>query len=118
LGSMPMQHGYGQGGGPQGGQHVVQLGRSIVLQPKPFYMVLSKCKKVTWEPITKKVWSSALKSNVNFTFLRWSLSHYYNYQMNDNDIADQLRLVYLIMHFQRNNKWWWALFIWGYNFQW
>ncbi len=33
--------------------------------------------------------------------------------MNDNDIADQLRLVYQIMRFQRNNKWWWALFLWG-----
>ncbi len=82
---------------------------------KPFYMVSSKCKKVTWEPITKKVWSSALKWNVGFTFLRWSLSHDYNYQINDNDIADQLRLVYQIMHFQRNNKWWWALFLWGYK---
>ncbi len=35
--------------------------------------------------------------------------------MNDNDIADQLRLVYRIMRFQRNNKWWWALFLWGYE---
>jgi hypothetical protein len=35
--------------------------------------------------------------------------------MNDNDIADQLRLVYWIMCFQRNNKWWWVLFLWGYE---
>ncbi len=35
--------------------------------------------------------------------------------MNDNDITDQLRLVFRIMHFQRNNKWWWALFLWGYE---
>ena len=61
---------------------------------KPFYMISSKVEKVSWEPIVKKVWSSALKPNVHFTFLRWSLSHDYNYQMNDNDIADQLRLVY------------------------
>jgi hypothetical protein len=73
---------------------------------KPFYMISSKCDKVSWEPVTKKVWSSNLKANVNFTFLRWSLSHSYNYEMNDNDVADQLRLVYRIMRFQRNNKWW------------
>ncbi len=82
---------------------------------KPFYMILSKCEKVSWEPITKKVWSSALRSKVDFKFLRWSLSHDYNFEMNDNDIADQLRLVYRIMRFQRNNKWWWALFLWGYE---
>jgi hypothetical protein len=82
---------------------------------KPFYMISSKCEKVSWDPVTKKVWSSSLKSNVDFKFLRWSLSHDYNYQMNDYDIADQLRLVYQIMHFQRNNKWWWALFLWGYK---
>jgi hypothetical protein len=61
---------------------------------KPFYMISSKCEKVSWDPVTKMVWSSSLKSNVDFKFLCWSLSHDYNYQMNDNDIADQLRLVY------------------------
>jgi len=65
--------------------------------------------------VAKKVWSSNLKQNVDFTFLRWSLSHGYNFEMNDNNIADQLRLVYRIMRFQRNNKWWWALFLWGYE---
>ena len=35
--------------------------------------------------------------------------------MNDNDIANQLRLVYRFMRFQRNNKWWWALFLCVYE---
>ena len=82
---------------------------------KPFYMISSKCDEVSWTPVTKKVWSSNLRQNVEFTFLRWSLSHGYNFEMNDNDIADQLRLVYRIMRFQRNNKWWWALLLWGYE---
>ncbi len=47
--------------------------------------------------------------------LRWSMSNDYNFQMNDDDIADQLRHVYWIIRFQRNNKWWWALFLWGYE---
>jgi hypothetical protein len=55
---------------------------------KPFYMILSRCKSVTLTPITKKLWSSCLQWKVNFTFLRWSMSHDYNFQMNDNDIAD------------------------------
>jgi hypothetical protein len=28
---------------------------------------------------------------------------------------DQPRLIYQIMHFQRNNKWWWALLLWAYE---
>jgi hypothetical protein len=79
---------------------------ALCYDQKPFFTILSKCKKVSWEPVKKTVWPSSLKSNVNFTFLHWSLSHDYNYQMNDNDIADQLRLVYWIMRFQRNNNWW------------
>jgi hypothetical protein len=63
----------------------------------------------------KKLWSTSLQRKVDFRFLRWSMSNDYNFQMNDNDIADQLRLVYQIMRFQRNNKWWWALFLWGYE---
>ena len=82
---------------------------------KPFYMISHSCESVTWVPIEKKVWSSALKKMVDFSFLRWNLSDDYNYEMNDNDVADQLRLVYRIMRFQRNVKWWWALFLWAYE---
>ena len=82
---------------------------------KPFYMISHSCESITWVPVTKKVWSSTLKKNVDFAFLRWNLSNDYNFEMNDNDIADQLRLVYRFMRFQRNNKWWWALFLWGYE---
>jgi hypothetical protein len=78
-------------------------------------MISSKCEEVSWEPVAKKLWSSSLKKQTDFTFLRWSLSHDYNFEMNDNDIADQLRLVYRIMRFQQNNKWWWALFLWAYE---
>ena len=59
--------------------------------------------------------SSTLKKTAYFNFLRWNLSNDYNYEMNDNDIANQLRLAYRFMRFQRNIKWWWALFLWGYE---
>ncbi len=55
---------------------------------KPFYMISSKCEKVSWDPVTKKVWSSSLKSNVDFKFLRWSLSHDYNYQIAEACLLD------------------------------
>jgi hypothetical protein len=88
---------------------------ALCYDQKPFYMILSRCESVTWTPIRKKLWSTSLQRKVDFTFLRWSMSNDYNFQMNDNDIADQLRLVYWIMRFQSNNKWWRALFLWGYE---
>ena len=72
-------------------------------------MISHSVEEVTWIEHTKQVWSSVLRRNVDFKFLWWALSDDYNYEMNDNDVADQLRLVYRIMHLQRNNKWWWAL---------
>ena len=82
---------------------------------KLFYMILHSCESVGWVPVSKKVWSSTLRQTVDFSFLRWNLSNDYNYEMNNNNIADQLHLVYRTQRFQRNQKWWWALFIWGYE---
>jgi hypothetical protein len=36
---------------------------------KPFYMISHSCESVSWTPVTKKVWSTALEMTVNFTFL-------------------------------------------------
>lgn len=82
---------------------------------KPFYMISHSCESVTWTTCERMVYSSSLRATVPFKFLRWNLSDDYNFEMNDNDIADQLRLVYRFMRFQRNNKWWWALFLWAYE---
>ena len=64
--------------------------------------------KIDWVTKTKMIYSH------NAKFLRWSLSDTYNQEMNDNDIADQLRLIYRCLRFMRNSKWWWAefLFVW------
>ena len=71
--------------------------------------------EVTWVVKTKPMWSRALKREIDYKFLRWSLSHNYNYEMNDNDIADQLRLVYRMQRFQRNQKWLWSLWLWSFE---
>jgi hypothetical protein len=71
---------------------------------KSFYMISHSCENVLWTPITKKVLSNNLKKLVDYTFLHWNLSEDYNLEMNNNNIADQLWLVYCIMRFQRNNK--------------
>ena len=59
----------------------------------------------------KTIYSDAEGHDVVHKFLRWSLSDNYNHEMNDNDIADQLRLVYRCLRFMRNTKWWWCEFL-------
>jgi hypothetical protein len=63
---------------------------ALCYNQKPFYMISSRCESVTWTPIAKKLCSKSLQRKVDFTFLRWLMSNDYNFEMNDNDIADQL----------------------------
>ncbi len=77
-------------------------------------MVSYSIECLTWVECEKKIWSHHHKKNVMFKFLFWNLSDDYNYKMNDNCIADKLWLVYCMMRFPLNEKWWWALFIWGF----
>ena len=79
---------------------------------KPFYMITHSIPEVTWVVCEKMIHSSLLGKKTVFRFLRCNVSNDYNYEMNDNDVADQMRLVYRIQRFQRNYKWWWALWIW------
>lgn len=48
-------------------------------------------------------------------FLRLSVNDSYNLNMNNVDIADQLRGNYRSDRWMRKLKWWWALFFWGHN---
>jgi len=80
---------------------------------KPFYMISQSIEEVTWVEHSKRIFSHSLRRSVDYKFLRWALSHDYNFQMNDNDVADQLRLVYRLQRMQRNQKWWWALWMWA-----
>ena len=80
---------------------------------KPFYMLSHSIEEVTWVEKVRKVWSRMFGCPMPYKFLRWILSDDYNFEMNDNDIADQLRLVYRLQRMQRNQKWWWALWMWA-----
>ena len=57
---------------------------------KPFYMISHSVQEVTWVEHQKRIYSYWQKKIVNFIFLRWNLSHDYSFEMNNNDIADQL----------------------------
>ncbi len=78
-------------------------------------MIPHSIDQLTWVECKKHVWSHLLKRNVMFKFLQWNLSDDYNYEMNDNDITNQLCLVYHLQMFQHNEISWWALFMWGFE---
>ena len=68
-------------------------------------MLLHSAEEVIWVKHEKLVYSHLLKRNVPYNFLCLKFLHKYNFEMNDNDIVDQLRLVYHIICSQRNQKW-------------
>ena len=82
---------------------------------KLLYMISHNIPEVTWVKKEKKVYSRELRKDVPYKFLRYNISYDYNYKMNNNDIADQLQLVYRMQRSQRNYKWWWALWLWGFE---
>ncbi len=47
--------------------------------------------------------------------MHFRISHIHNFEMNDNDIADQFQLQYPLMRFCCNIKWQWALWFWGFE---
>ncbi len=61
---------------------------------KPFDMVSNVTTKVGWNVVEKKVQSQSAKKNNIYCFLFFSMSDDYNFQMNDNNIADKLHLEY------------------------
>ncbi len=65
-----------------------------VYDKKPFYLFINVAREITWNEVTKKVWSDQMCKNIKMKFLCFCIPHNYNFEMNDNDIVDQLRLQY------------------------
>ena len=83
---------------------------------KPVYILTNACHEVKWIEKKKKVWDDEKQENVWITFWRMNIIDFYNYNMGNVDIADQLRNVYRYdTQWHRNRKWWWALWWWGYQ---
>ena len=82
---------------------------------KLLYMISHNIPEVTWVKKEKTVYSRELRKDVPNQFLWYNISYDYNYKKNDNDISYQLRLVYQMQRSQRNYKWWWALWLWGFE---
>ena len=78
-------------------------------------MISNDAEEITWVVKEKKMYSTKSKKLVPFKFLCFSISNNYNFEMNDNDIVNQLQLQYHMMNFTCNTKWWWELWLWWFE---
>ena len=75
---------------------------------------LSTCvEKVEWVEKTRMVWDRSSEIVREGTFLCLSVNDSYNMNMNNVDIADQLRNQYRPDKWMRKQKWWWSMFFGG-----
>lgn len=79
---------------------------------KPVYFVTNACKSVKWVEKKRKLWHKERGKKVMVPFFRLNIVDEYNNGMGDVDQADQLRLQYRIHYWLRNQKWWFAIFLW------
>ena len=86
-----------------------------VYDTKPVQFLSMSCTSLTWIEKVKKVFDKKEQRNVNMKFLRCNVTDEYNNGMNGVDVADQLRGSYRIDRWMRKRKWWWALWMWGFQ---
>ena len=83
---------------------------------KPVYFLTSATPDLKWVEKEKKVYDSKQKKTVNMPFYRLNIIDFYNHNMGNVDLADQLRNHYRYdSAWHRNRKWWWSIWWWGFQ---
>ena len=83
---------------------------------KPVYFLTNSCTEIKWISKTKKVYDASKKKTINMPSPRLNVVDFYNKNMGNVDLANQLRNYYRIdTSWHRNRKWWWS--IWWWRFQ-
>ena len=82
---------------------------------KPFYFLSNQCEKLQWIKMTRKVWHRGQNKKVDLDYFRLNIIDEYNNNMNNVDVADQLRVVYRFDRWMRKRKWWWSIFFWSFE---
>ena len=87
-----------------------------VYDTKPVYILTNACSEISWTKKERKVWSKGRNEFVVGHFHRLNVIEFYNYNMGNVDLADQLRNYYRYdTQWHRNRKWWWAVFWWSFQ---
>jgi hypothetical protein len=86
-----------------------------VYDTKPVHFLSTACTNLCWKEKEKRVYDKDAGVNVVMKFLRTEMQDSYNHIMNHVDRADQMRGNYRIDRWTRNRKWWWAIWMWGFE---
>jgi Transposase IS4 len=86
-----------------------------VYDTKPVHFLSMVCESIKWIEKTKPVFDPIEKKKVDIKFLRLNMNDDYNSDMGHVDVADQLRGNYRMDHWQRQYKWWWSIWLWGFG---
>ena len=76
------------------------------------YFLTNAIEKVKWIAIEQKLYDKAQNKKVPAPFYHLNIVNEYNYNMNNVDIADQLRGTYRWDKWMRKRKWWWSIYFW------
>ena len=86
-----------------------------VYDTKPVNFLSMCCETVQWIPKKRNIFDKVTMTTQEKTFLRLNINDFYNKEMGDVDIADQVRGSYRIDKWMRKYKWWHAIFWWGFQ---
>ena len=83
---------------------------------KPVYILSNACETISWVKKDKDVYDPAKNKKIKLPFYRLNVIDFYNHNMGNVDLADQLRNNYRYDSlWHRNRKWWWAIWWWGFQ---
>ena len=82
---------------------------------KPFYMLTNAAENVEFVTKKRKIFDKSTNTMKDAPFYRLNVINDYNNNMNNVDIADQLRGTYWFDRWMRKTKWWWSMFFWGFQ---
>ena len=87
-----------------------------IYDTKPVYFLTSATESITWTKKEKQVYDGRTKKTFKMPFYRLNVIDFYNNNMGNVDLADQLRNHYRYdTTWHRNRKWWWSIWWWGFQ---
>ena len=86
-----------------------------IYDTKPVHFLSTCCTEIKWMEKTRKTWDKEIICMRLGRFLRLVINDSYNMNMNNVDVADQLRGSYRPDRWMRKQKLWWSLLFWGHG---
>lgn len=92
-----------------------QLVAASVYDQKGVHFLSTCVQRIHWIEKFREVFDKTTQRKRMGKFLRLAINDDYNLNMNNVDIADQLRGSYRPDRWMRKQKWWWSMFFWGHG---